>query len=405
MEYDADVCEAKLSGSDAFADTTRRVIDLTLAERASIEVAIGMLETENRLAEDWGLFLMENIKDLPADKVAEVRDALIAEPTRWADTHPSSGDRIKAVAKLEATGLFTMRSHPLLEAARDESYEPGLIDVLLNDLPGVARELTMRLYAEKLPTPPESEQLVPISHVREHKDNMARIDAASERFYQTAIPSNRPLVVDLDRELDVADETELAALLRAGRKAMVQVCKGYEGAVELVDRTFKRWMELRGAGMLVEAGYMLNPVAFSIPDLRPDTISKHVRRAVDHLSERQERLKPFEAALYDRLSDALAALRLPWLQEAHPELAETATQLEAFRPALAYLTETIEARSQLQMQLELTLCLLYHLEAAGQPKAYERFRARLVGCATMSRNNCCTPQMTCLIPFRMPPRI
>lgn len=220
MEYDADLCEAQLAGSDCFAQTTRRILDLSLAEAVSIGVAETMFETENRLADDWGMFLLENTDDLPPEEVQKLIDAQLNAATGSADTHPSSRDRIKAAELLGVEALFRMRTHSVLEAACDESVELTLTDVLLNEMPRIARELTMRFYTEVLVTPPKPEQLVPIGHVREHKDATARRLKAADRFFQVPIPACRNLEVGLDRELESSDKDALAGLVREARMAV-----------------------------------------------------------------------------------------------------------------------------------------------------------------------------------------
>ena len=107
MEFDADSYEAKIAGSAAFADTTRRMRVLNLGTQSAYQ---SLRETwkQRRLVDDFPAFVLNQAHRVPPEIHAQMDEAAAKAKTGAFDTHPADPDRIRAAEALGEPGVFTL---------------------------------------------------------------------------------------------------------------------------------------------------------------------------------------------------------------------------------------------------------------------------------------------------------
>jgi Zn-dependent protease with chaperone function len=107
MEYHADSCAAKVSGSEVFTETTIRVRVLS-AVAQTVPKELLRLWRKGVLPEDLPGLINGEASLLPTETLREIEAALAQAKTGWFDTHPADSDRMQAVQKAHAPGVFAL---------------------------------------------------------------------------------------------------------------------------------------------------------------------------------------------------------------------------------------------------------------------------------------------------------
>jgi len=105
MEYDADRYEALVVGEETFVKTTRRLLQLTVAEAMARAMLVNRDAPEPAEGHFAGLVLHVS-KQMPKSVRDELREHSETSRTSWFSTHPSDADRIRNIERLEAPGIF-----------------------------------------------------------------------------------------------------------------------------------------------------------------------------------------------------------------------------------------------------------------------------------------------------------
>lgn len=135
MEFDADSYEIKVVGSATFEAATRRAAELGEALGKSYKEMRTTWTMNRRLPEDFPAYLVQRHSKLPPAFRERLQDTLGLAKTRWFDTHPSDGDRIRQARRAQEPGVFDLD----LPAS-----------VLFTHFDVVAKQVTFLHYAEDL---------------------------------------------------------------------------------------------------------------------------------------------------------------------------------------------------------------------------------------------------------------
>jgi len=282
MEYDADSYEIKVAGSEAFARTMTRLIDLNAGMQLSYrEIGEGRMLPANLPA-----YFLEMTRRVSADihnQIAEER----RRPTRLFDTHPSDADRIRVAEHARAPGALI---------GGDESAA-----TLFERFDDVNIATTRHYYEHDLNIAVESTRLGTNEELARDGDERRQSAAAISRFFKECRGVRRPLQLPL---LEVAALTvaELESRLRDAREAFGDPGSEQADAYRRFDwlgmRMDKAWCaeELWQAGLKV-----VTPDQFELASgTLEDAQSTHAWAAAE-----QRALLP----TLDRL-DAAASMRL-----------------------------------------------------------------------------------------------
>ena len=105
MEYDADRYEARLAGSDAFAETSRRIILLAFGSQATLPALVDFYQS-GEFPDNYPALLLSMVEQLPAPLRRRLNKETAGEKTGLFDTHPSFRDRIASARREDARGIF-----------------------------------------------------------------------------------------------------------------------------------------------------------------------------------------------------------------------------------------------------------------------------------------------------------
>lgn len=145
MEYDADKYEARLAGSDAFESTTRRMLELNLAQFATNQLIAQSAERAG-LPDNLPLCLSKVARNLPPSIENQVEILIEQTATGWLDSHPADRDRIAAAKQQNAPGIFHVE-------------RPA--KVLLKDFTKIAEAATLLYYKRLIGTRATKQHLTP----------------------------------------------------------------------------------------------------------------------------------------------------------------------------------------------------------------------------------------------------
>jgi Zn-dependent protease with chaperone function/phage FluMu protein Com len=108
QEYDADRYAGDLIGGDPFAATLRRIHELALGQGEIRQRGLSYLMTLATAADGLENFVSEIVAaaDVLAERSPQRIQKAMNQPTGWLDSHPSPRDRVAALRKQAAPGIF-----------------------------------------------------------------------------------------------------------------------------------------------------------------------------------------------------------------------------------------------------------------------------------------------------------
>lgn len=144
MEFDADRYEIGLVGSKAFKQSTRRLVELSVASAIAQEHAYSSLSAQG-LPDDLPAFVA-GLADSDKRVRKKAKRLIDNQKRSWLTTHPTSRSRIAAAERLDAPGVF----HSELPAS-----------ILFGDFTRHCRDLTRLLYRLRFGSEPNPGDLRP----------------------------------------------------------------------------------------------------------------------------------------------------------------------------------------------------------------------------------------------------
>ena len=145
MEYDADKFMARVAGSEVFEASSRRIVELSVAEAITHNMLAENFESAG-LPDNLPLCLSKVARKLPPAVKKIVNGIIQEEETGWFASHPAQRDRIAAAHREEAEGIFHLE-----RPAR----------VLLKSYEKVSQSATLLLYQRLIGRRAAKQQLKP----------------------------------------------------------------------------------------------------------------------------------------------------------------------------------------------------------------------------------------------------
>lgn len=178
MEYDADLHEARLVGSEAFESTFRRLAVLNVASHGA-QSDLADFHREGRLGNDLPQLIISNVSQLPEGLLAEIEKMIDDSKTGIFATHPSDADRIAHAEKEDSPGLFK------LEVPATSIFQ---------DFHATSKAATWKYYKESFGADVKQEELHPIEELLERQANEQEAFKALKRFCLGAFRPQRPFL-------------------------------------------------------------------------------------------------------------------------------------------------------------------------------------------------------------------
>ena len=298
MEYDADRYEARVAGSETFAQTADRLLVLSLASQGA-HSDLGQSWQANRLADDLPRLILENVGELQqahSAVLAAARESSALETTKAFATHPANRDRIASAAREGAPGLFQIEA-------------PAT--VLFHDYDRIAREVTLAFYKDVIGPEVEPRNLIPTARlIAEHADRLEGHKAV-RRYLQGDVSTEYRLFLgrlDLSQSIEPSQAKER---IRAARDRMLETLPRYQEALRAFleadqNRDRAESVATRMAGGIRDdaSGLKLSAAGHAA--------AKQAREELG--AARTERLRELDAAaqpIIDRMRSAFPLLSVP----------------------------------------------------------------------------------------------
>jgi len=317
MEFNADLHQARVSGSDLFRATHLRLSVLSAAWFQATEY-LGFMWNERRLADNVvDLVLAEARRLTASDEVMQKIEAdVVARETGTFDTHPSTADRIRAV---EAAAL-----PPLMDDNAPAS-------VLFSEFEGLCRSASLTFYEEALGTPVDPRSLVAADLALAEREALSdRGRAVREFFFGTDLPSigiapheGSPPPDDDPSEVERSASRlgDLRERMRSGAKEVSELFARLDEVGE--RRTVARLVERSDS-----AGIDVNPEAMGISTEDLDDPESAVTEATASFEDILAALQPHSAVAAERIGVTLALARRPELEGRVEREAATLARLD-----------------------------------------------------------------------------
>ncbi len=297
MEYDADRCEIRLAGSDAFASTIRRLGQL-VEGAARAERQLDAARAAHRLPDDVPGLVVSNA-DCPPPP-GHLESPPQRRRTRLFDTHPSDEARLARARAEAAPGVY-----------RVEAPAAGLLD----NFDVLCKWVTLACYRRRFGNRVRVESLVPLTTVTKQQQAIDFGERAARRYFQGLLNPWRPWVVaDALDDIPVpvpgavpgagaalADlRTRLLACAGAGRQAL-------DGCLHAINDL----AHARQVARLLGAGFQVDLASLPLPTADRTGLDAVRRRAEQTLADVDRVLRPVEDIVVARLRLALGLLRRP----------------------------------------------------------------------------------------------
>lgn len=295
MEYNADRCQALFVGSAAFESCSRRIAGMSLAWTVvGPELQCGWALRE--LPDDVPYLLAQRLRDAD-EQIDRLVDEAATKPTRLFDTHPAMGDRILAVRRIGAPGVY--------RGDRPASD-------LFSNFTEMSRAATRQFYEQQTNLSLDGVRLVPSEVVLAGAEGGDRARRAVVGFYEGTPFSISPLPAA--EPANMASSDELLRQLYEARRRMRRERARTNDAIRRYEGSGIRLVNLTVASHLAALGVELSqlPINVRLEDIEKVGVQEAIARARTRaLADRDAvliELAALERAAIERIETALALL-------------------------------------------------------------------------------------------------
>lgn len=318
MEFHADLHEARLAGCDTFEQTMRKMSVLSVAHLWAMSDLTEFFK-EGRLGDNLPRLILANVDQMPAEFHAMMDEGHQQSKTGWFDTHPSPRDRIAAVQRDGAAGVFRLE-HPAT--------------VLFANFDTLARQVTEDYYREELGPQFDPAAMQPAAILLARQAQERNAVKAAGRYFQGHLYYARALPLGADAATPAASPDGVAAALKSARQQMLDAEPGYRQAIQAFRELDGDAFDAEVAAAILRAGAKPRADQFRQPMQNADQVWEVKQRAAQAHSALEAQLKPFETAAQQRLSAALQLACVPKVASRLPAGPDVAAHVARILPAL-----------------------------------------------------------------------
>lgn len=147
MEFDADRNEARLAGTENFAETARKLVRLQLASNNAYGLASVSWYKKGRVPDDLSALILRISERIPEKDFRKIEKVLKRRKTSVFDTHPSDEERLASVRRESAPGIFHLE---------------GSATRLFHNFENLSRAVTLKFYRTVIGKRVKQDCLVPV---------------------------------------------------------------------------------------------------------------------------------------------------------------------------------------------------------------------------------------------------
>ncbi len=346
MEYDADRYEARLAGSDNFANTALRLCELG----AATEAAFASLDTawkDGRLADNLPRLIHSGVKRMKKDQRGAIKQHLRETKTGLLDTHPADRDRIISARKEAAPGIFHL--------------DASATDLFAN-FEDLSKAVTRSYYRQMLGPGRELPKLVPVDAIEEGQARLEAGQKAIDKFFRGVLIENRALRLSTEATRMARNPNEALAQLKQSHRQMHEGQRDARRKLRLRNEMAEQAMLAEQAATLLDAGFSVAASEFGLPAA---DLTSAQRTAGDKRSERfnlENELEPYFTAAEERMHAALSLLPHPALAERIKDHAKAVEETPRLVESLLGLAPALEEAVELRRDMTTLATLLSNFE-------------------------------------------
>jgi Zn-dependent protease with chaperone function len=285
-EFDADRYEVRLSGSECFERTSRRMVELVGAGPRAMDEVRRRYQRSKELPDNFPAVVAEMARRVTPEEREDLRRRMEAQETRLFSSHPSTAARVKAARRLAEPGLYT-----------DERPAAGLF----SDFDGACRKASYAFYKSILGGFLMEATFVTTAPIVRAGEREAAQKGAIARYMGFEPPTWRPVFPSLPRVPDVDDPRPYVQHHRAARERLRGAAGAARARIDAYRAATETATKWRHARAMLDAGLT--------PDYRAAGLTPTDRIGVSAAVDRFEGEAADAAAAIDEAGD-LAMVRL-----------------------------------------------------------------------------------------------
>lgn len=298
MEFDADKHECRFSGSPCFADTSRRMMELSLAQPEAF-ARVGQHWRRKMLPDNFAALVADAARRPGARERARVDELLTDKKTGVFDSHPSTASRIAHAKKLDEPGIF---------------HSDAPASSLFSNFNDVCKKATYGHYLLVMGREMMLGTFVPTKDLLEASDDEVKQRQAVAAFVGFEPTDWRPifLPVNLPLEEEPKRTAERVREMRAKAKSTAPTAKAAVDRFEKADATQQKMLSARA---IFDAGFKTLPKALGGLTFSPLQVTAELERTRNDLANACAEMDDALDVASARLAADLALLRLPAVQK------------------------------------------------------------------------------------------
>jgi len=353
MEFDADRHEARLAGSDQFAATCGRLIELSIAHSGAKE-DLSQFYRDGQLVDDLPGLVMHNAGQLKGEHRLRIAQHINESTTGLFDTHPCDRDRIANANRERAPGVFRLEAPASL---------------LFRDSVALNRAVSDDLYGELLGDDFKREAVRPLGQLVEKQRNETASQQAMARFFQCEPVAVRPLPLSLEAVAAPKLVSKALSTLALDRAEIANSGGMYRAALKAFDDADTDIFQSQIASALFEAQVAPNAEQFAIPVANMQSVAA-ARQAADVRQQQLEAdLSRFENSARSRFATAVSLLLVPEVAKRVPQASELRTSCAKLLPLLRRIQKFHLQSIQIRNSVATLIALLGRAEDASNKSA------------------------------------
>lgn len=326
MEFDADRHEARMSGSETFAETARLLRLISIADGQSWD-RLKDGYREGRLIDDLPRFTLANYRSLPKSAIDYVDTMTKETQTGWFDTHPSDAARNRNAEAEDTDGIFQLK-HPAM--------------YLFRTFPMLSKSATVDLYRSIFGKEFDASALYSVDEALARQDAETSAHEALNRFFQGNFTFHRPIVFD-DMEVQAPTNSEQAiADLKAAREELEAAAPHIQTSIKTFRESASTLATLSQVRDLMKTGVKV-PKDFCTFEIRRLSDAEQIEAEEFGKQEKLEkRLSRWDAICRRRLFGGLSLLFDPQMDEAIEDIKTRRTHCQQLLGVLHMLSLQID---------------------------------------------------------------
>jgi len=326
MEYDADAWEIKLSGSESFERTQRKLATLSAAMDWMYKQIHQQWRKTQQLPDNLSELLRQAHESLPTVKLKMIEDASGLERTGLFDSHPSLADRIRRARRAQEPGIF---------------HDERPASSLFSSFEHPARFVTLLHYTDDLDIPVTEPMLLRVKPHSASPTKAASFDPTQLSkdsdildAYFLGIPALiLPIRINPPQpsqtcDADLEELLQITGSLQEVRNQLPALADQYRSAE-------KRLVQARAAAQLISAGMNIDAAAFGLSAATTDAASTGATEAESDREALRNSVREVATALTRRLELGLAV----YLSQPQTESEETSKNNEQLFVAAAIVSQ------------------------------------------------------------------